>query len=92
MVRFTEVGQGLCFRNSDRLQGFAIAGKDKVFAWADATIESSANSDQGGGTVVLSSPKISQPVFVRYAWSKNHTWANLFNKDGLPAQTFRTDK
>ncbi len=92
VVRFTEVGQGLCFRNSDRLQGFAIAGKDKVFAWADATIESSANSDQGGGTVVLSSPKISQPVFVRYAWSKNHTWANLFNKDGLPAQTFRTDK
>jgi len=28
---------------------------------------------------------------VRYAWSGNAPWANLFNKDGLPAQTFRTD-
>ncbi len=23
-------------------------------------------------------------------WAKNHACANLFNKDGLPAPTFRT--
>jgi len=28
---------------------------------------------------------------VRYAWSATPDWANLFNKNGLPALTFRTD-
>ncbi len=23
-------------------------------------------------------------------WARSQTWANLFNKDGLPAVTFRT--
>lgn len=36
--------------------------------------------------------KVTAPVAVRYAWSQRHPWANLFNKDGLPALTFRTDK
>jgi len=30
-------------------------------------------------------------VAVRYAWGTDHPWANLFNKDGLPALPFRTD-
>jgi sialate O-acetylesterase len=34
---------------------------------------------------------VPQPVAVRYAWSGNRHWANLFNKDGLPAISFRTD-
>ena len=83
IVRFTHVGQGLAFRNAETLQGFALAGEDKKFVWADATIS--------GDTVVLSSPQLSQPVFVRYAWADSRTWANLFNKDGLPAIPFRTD-
>jgi len=82
-VTFTHVGQGLAARHSDTLQGFMIAGTDKKFVWADAAIE--------GDGVVVSSAAVAQPAAVRYAWSGNAPWANLFNKDGLPAQTFRTD-
>jgi sialate O-acetylesterase len=82
-VKFDNIGQGLAFKHGDKLQGFALAGEDKVFHWAEATIE--------GTFVILTSEKVSKPVAVRYAWSRNHPWANLFNKDGLPALTFRTD-
>jgi len=82
-LAFTHVGQGLAFKNGDKLQGFAIAGEDKVFHWADAVIE--------GDKVVVSSSKVSKPAAVRYGWASKHPWANLFNKDGLPALAFRTD-
>ena len=83
-LKFTHVGQGLAARHSEKLQGFAIAGEDKKFVWADAVID--------GDSVVVSSDKVPQPAAVRYAWASAHPWANLFNKDGLPAQTFRTDE
>ena len=41
-------------------------------------------------TVIVSSPQVSDPVAVRYAWSNNPA-ANLYNKAGLPASPFRTD-
>jgi sialate O-acetylesterase len=82
-VRFDHAGKGLTFRNGDRLQGFAVAGADKKFVWADATIE--------GAAVVVSSGQVPNPAFVRYAWSDRHPWANLFNLDGLPALEFATD-
>jgi sialate O-acetylesterase len=83
-LAFDHVGQGLAFKHGDKLQGFAIAGKDRVFHWADAEIDSQ--------NVIVSSAKVAEPVAVRYAWSHRHPWANLFNKDGLPALTFRTDE
>ena len=83
-IRFTHTGQGLAFKHGDKLQGFALAGDDKKFQWADAVIE--------GDTVVASCAAVPKPVFVRYAWSGNRRWANLFNKDGLPAIPFRTDQ
>ena len=82
-VKFSHVGQGLAMRHGEKLQGFQIAGDDKTFRWADAVIE--------GDTVVLSSPEVSKPAAVRYAWANSSPWANLFNKDGLPALTFRSD-
>jgi sialate O-acetylesterase len=82
-VRFSHVGQGLAFRPADKPQGFAVAGADKVFHWANAAIE--------GEVVVVSSDKVPNPVAVRYAWAAVHPWANLFNRDGLPAIEFRTD-
>ena len=81
-VSFTHVGKGLVFRNGEKLQGFEIAGADGAYQWADAAID--------GETVVLASDKVARPVAVRYGWSRNRTWANLFNKDHLPALTFRT--
>ncbi len=82
-VNFSHVGGGLARGPGEKLQGFAIAGEDKKFVWADATID--------GGSVVLSSASVPKPVAVRYAWAMSIPWANLFNKDGLPAVTFRTD-
>jgi sialate O-acetylesterase len=74
---------GLAWKHGGKLQGFAIAGEDKVFHWADATID--------GKSVVLSSEKVANPVAVRYAFASRRPWANLFNAAGLPALTFRTD-
>ena len=83
-VQFSHVGQGLAFRGGNRLQGFALAGDDKQYVWAEAAVE--------GNEVVVSNDKIAKPVAIRYAWSGRHPWANLFNKDGLPALPFRVEK
>lgn len=80
-VKFKHVGQGLAFKHGDKLQGFALAGEDQKFYWADAEID--------GNTVVLTCQQVPQPKTVRYAWSQQHQWANLFNKDGLPALEFQ---
>jgi len=67
----------------DKLEGFAIAGEDKKWAWADAVID--------GDSIVVSSKEVKAPVAVRYAFSMNPDKANLYNKEGLPATPFRTD-
>ncbi|MDF1850756.1 MAG: sialate O-acetylesterase [Verrucomicrobiales bacterium] len=83
-VRFTQTGRGLTIRHSDALQGFTLAGKDGVWHWANATI-----SDDD--TVTVSSGAVPSPTQVRFAYAKDRTWANLFNKDGLPALAFTTE-
>ena len=75
-------GKDVLVAKGGSLKGFAIAGEDRKFVWADANIE--------GNTVVVSSDKVSAPVAVRYAWEKNPV-CNLYNKEGLPAMPFRTD-
>ena len=52
-------------RHSEKLQGFAIAGDDKVFHWASATID--------GDTVIVASPQVAKPKAVRYAWARSTT-------------------
>ncbi|NSW80263.1 MAG: sialate O-acetylesterase [Chthonomonadetes bacterium] len=79
---FKHVDGGLTTPNGEPLKGFAIAGADRKFVWADARIE--------GNTVVVSSPQVSEPVAVRYAWADNPV-CNLYNRAGLPASPFRTD-
>ncbi len=73
---------GLKTKGEKKIKGFAIAGENKKFYWADAEI----NGDQ----VIVSSPKVEQPVAVRYAWASNPI-CNLYNSAGLPASPFRTD-
>jgi sialate O-acetylesterase len=43
-----------------------------------------------GKKLVVFSDEVKKPVAVRYAWS-NDAEATLFNKEGLPASTFKTD-
>jgi len=76
-----EYAEGLSARGRE-LKGFAIAGADRRFVWADARIE--------GHTVVVSSPQVAEPVAVRYAWA-NNPQCTLINGAGLPASPFRTD-
>ncbi len=83
-LHFTHVHGGLTIKAGDRkLTGFAIAGPDKKFVWADAAID--------GDTIVVSSPDVRDPKHVRYGWAWNPL-GNLYNKEGLPAITFRTDE
>ena len=44
-----------------------------------------------GQDVVVSSPQVTKPTAVRYAWAPNPAGCNLYNKEGLPASPFRTD-
>ena len=44
-----------------------------------------------GDKVAVSSPEVSEPVAVRYAWSDNPAMANLYNAAGFPALPFRSD-
>ncbi|WP_132053996.1 sialate O-acetylesterase [Pseudocnuella soli] len=84
VIRFDHTGSGLVTKDGGAPGGFAIAGRDKKFVWADARIE--------GNSVVLWNSKVPQPQYVRYAWADNPHLANLYNKEGLPAAPFRTDK
>ncbi|MBT4223990.1 MAG: hypothetical protein HOD72_05935 [Opitutae bacterium] len=83
-VSFHHVGKGLAFRHAKALQGFEIAGADGKWHWAEAVID--------GESVVLGHPNVSKPVNVQYAFSNNPSYANFYNKDGLPGLTFTTVK
>jgi sialate O-acetylesterase len=73
--------------NSDggkKLDGFAIAGADGRFVWAEAVVT-------GPNTVKVWSNGVPEPRIVRYGWQNNPVRANLVGGTGLPASPFRTD-
>ena len=76
-------GEGMKAADGGKIKGFAIAGEDRKFVWADAEVH--------GDHVVVSSAQVEQPVAVRYAWADNPE-CNLINATGLPASPFRTDE
>ena len=82
IIRFSNVGDGLVVKG-DGLTGFSIAGPDGQFVWANAEIK--------GNTVVVSHPNIKKPAGVRFGWA-DYPVVNLWNKNGLPAHPFRTDR
>jgi len=73
----------LISKENKPLTGFAIAGADGQFFWADAHIKKNK--------IIVSSSQVLVPVSVRYAWADNPAGANLYNEAGLPASPFRTD-
>jgi sialate O-acetylesterase len=84
IISFTNTGSGLITNDGEELSQFAIAGADKKFVWAKAKIE--------GDKVVVWNEDIADPMYVRYAWADNPDNPNLYNKEGLPASPFRTDR
>lgn len=82
-IQFTEIAKGLTTSDGEAVTGFAVAGEDQKFYWADAKIV--------GEEIVVSAKEVENPVAVRYAWANNPD-CNLVNSAGLPALPFRTDK
>ncbi|MBN2167483.1 MAG: hypothetical protein JW717_14500 [Marinilabiliaceae bacterium] len=61
---------------------FEIAGNDRIFHPATCTLRRKS--------VILTSSKVKNPIAVRYGF-KNHVDAQIFNTEGLPLTSFRTD-
>jgi sialate O-acetylesterase len=84
IISFQHTGGGLITNDGEELSDFAIAGADQKFVWAKAKIENNK--------VVVWSDEIKEPMYVRYAWADNPVQPNLYNKEGLPASPFTTEK
>lgn len=80
-VRFEHAANGLVLKDHSP-RGFALAGADGRWAWADATAD--------GDSLLLHSDAVPAPTRVRYAWADNPP-ATLFNAAGLPASPFVID-
>jgi sialate O-acetylesterase len=82
VLSFANAGKGLIVKLLKGENNFLIAGEDKLFKKAIVKVE--------GSSLVVSHPEVLTPVSVRYAWS-NTDEGTLFNKEGLPSSSFRTD-
>jgi sialate O-acetylesterase len=80
-IRFTNVPNGLTSFGKP-LGLFEIAGADKVFYPAKASVS--------GSTVNIASEAVPVPVAVRYAF-KDFVIGDLYSNEGLPVSSFRTD-
>lgn len=82
-VSFKGCGPGLYLHDDFTIKGFAIAGEDKKWAWAEAKIVAP-------NQVEVWSETVPSPVAVRYAWAANPV-CNLYSRNGLPVTPFRSD-
>lgn len=82
-ITFDHVNGSLRTVDHRRISGFAIAGEDKQWVWAEARIKSK-------NEVEVWSDAVETPVAVRYAWAHNPV-CNLYDSTGLPVTPFRTD-
>ena len=81
-LTFDHAEGGLSLKG-DTSRVFAVAGADRNWFWATPRVE--------GNRVILTSPVVPKPMYVRYAWS-NLPRATLYNGAGLPAPPFETVK
>jgi sialate O-acetylesterase len=81
-IYFNNAESGLMTKGNAKPIEFFIAGEDRNFVPADVKVEKNR--------VVVSSKQVKNPVAVRFGFS-NTAMPNLFNKEGLPVDPFRTD-
>lgn len=65
----------------DKVDNFEIAGEDKVYVPAMATVD--------GSNIILKSEEISKPLYARYYWT-NYADVNIYGKNGIALAPFRT--
>ncbi|HEX4165100.1 MAG TPA: sialate O-acetylesterase, partial [Bryobacteraceae bacterium] len=80
-IWFDHAGAGLEVKNG-ALSDFQIAGDDRKFVDAAATVD--------GSTVVVNSPRVTTPKYVRYGWQNNPS-LHLYNSANLPASPFTSE-
>ena len=83
LIRLKDVNGELHTPDDKPVMGFAIAGSDRKWRWAHATIV-------GKNEIEVQSDKVRDPFAVRYAWADNPV-CNLYDSAGLPVTPFRTD-
>jgi len=83
VVTFDHVGSGMDTFDVRTPVGFAVAGEDRKFVWAQARLA-------GKDRIEVWSDAVPHPVSVRYAWASNPV-CNVQNREGLPLTPFRTD-
>jgi sialate O-acetylesterase len=82
ILTFDYAKNGLIIKELNGENNFQIAGKDKIFKNAQVKIQ--------GNKLIVFSNEVKNPVAVRYAFT-NTCEATLFNKEGFPASSFKTD-
>lgn len=85
IVSFTHADNGLMVKDQyGYIKGFEVAGADHKFYYAQASITD-------GNKVKVWCSQVAQPIAVRYAWMDSPLEANLFNKEGFPVSSFRSN-
>ncbi len=82
ILEFDHAASGLVCQG-EMLKGFKICGANRLYHEAKAKIED--------GNVVISSPQVAMPAAASYGWA-NYCEVNLYNREGLPAVPFKTDR
>ena len=82
IVHFRQA-EGLTTIDGETPSGFWLAHESTKWAPAEARVE--------GESVILHSPQLENPLYVRYAFAGKPE-VNLVNRAGLPAYPFRTDR
>lgn len=85
VVTLAPVDGGLVTLDTNEVRGFAIAGEDRKFVWANARIVGEQRNQ-----IEVWSDSVPNPVAVRYAWADNPV-CNVYSRAGLPVTPFRTD-
>jgi sialate O-acetylesterase len=78
-LEFDHTGGGL-YVKGDKPAGFAIAGEDEKFVWAEVQVNTKE--------IIVWSNKVKNPAIIRYGWAMNPQ-CNIYNREGLPASPFR---
>jgi sialate O-acetylesterase len=83
ILQFDFVDGGWRQFDVQELRGFTIAGEDKKFVNAKASLLKD-------GRIEVSAESVEKPMSVRYGWANNPI-VNLYDKSDLPLTPFRTD-